>query len=274
MILTLITINILVVFNFLTETSIKIIEEKLDVSVFFLPEVEDAEVLAIKQEFEALPQTKSVEFISREQRVQDFQSEYADNPEIIDSVNEIDENPFGSALVIKTHQTEDYDIIVNILDQERYAGLIEEKDYKNHQEVISTISNITGKARRTGEIMSVVFAIIAILIVFNTIRVAIYTHKEEIAIMKTVGAANWFVKFPFVVQSILYSVVALVFMVLIWYAFLRVADQQVQNFFGSDVSLLVYFRDNFMRIFGTELAVVIVLTILSSSVALRRYLKS
>src|SRR3990167_4538069 len=146
LILALITINILVVFNFLTETSIKIIEEKLDVSVFFLPEVEDAEVLAIKQEFEALPQTKSVEFISREQRVQDFQSEYADNP-------------FGSALVIKTHQTEDYDIIVNILDQERYAGLIEEKDYKNHQEVISTISNITGKARRTGEIMSVVFAI-------------------------------------------------------------------------------------------------------------------
>ena len=115
-------------------------------------------------------------------------------------------------------------MVIDVLEQDRYASLIEEKDYKDHEEVISKITHITGRAKSAGQVMSVIFAIIAILIVFKTVRIAIYTHREEITIMKTVGAANWFVKFPYIMQSVLYSFLAVGLTLLLLYPALNVAD--------------------------------------------------
>ena len=273
LVLTLVTINILVVFNFLTQTSIQMVEEKLDITVFFVPEVDDAQVFEVQQQIESLPQTESVTFVSREERVQEFQKQYEDNVAVTESINEVDENPFGPALVIKAKESNDYETIVRVLDQEQYSKIIEEKDYKSHQEVISKITSITNKAEKAGQIMSVVFALIAILIVFNTIRITIYSRKDEIHVMKTVGAANWFVKFPYLIQGVLYALLAMIITTFVWFFLLKFSDPYVMKFFGSEVSLVTYFQSNVVRLFGAQLLVVVFVNVSSSWFAMGRYLR-
>jgi len=273
LVLTLLTVNILISFQYLTTTAIHLVEDRFDISVYFKPEVIDSDVLAVKDELSGLQQVSSVELLSREHRVQYFRKQFEDNPEILASIDEIDNNPFGAALIIKAKEPSGYDNIIQVLENERYSPLIEEKDYKDHQKVIDRISHITNRASGVVETMTLVFMIIAVLIVFNTIRVGIYTHREEIGIMKSVGATNWFVRFPYVIESILFGIFACLITFSLWYAWLRFFDPYIIQFFGENISLLSYLEQNLILIFGAQLLGVVVLNMISSSFAIGRYLR-
>ena len=119
-----------------------------------------------------------------------------------------------------------------------------------------------------------VFILIASLIVFNTIRVAIYTHRQEIGVMKLVGATNWFIRSPFLLEAVVYGIIACVAGIAIVYPMLNFVQPYVNNFFlTTQFSLTGYFTDNFWAIFGLELLMIILINIISSSVAIRKYLK-
>jgi cell division transport system permease protein len=122
--------------------------------------------------------------------------------------------------------------------------------------------------------MSAVFLLIAVLIVFNTVRIGIFIHKEEIGIMKLVGATNWFVKAPFILEMIILSFVAVGIVVLVSYPVLAILESKFALFFGGvQVGLINYFEINGLNIFGTQLMVLIAITVISTMLAMRRYLK-
>ena len=150
--------------------------------------------------------------------------------------------------------------------------MVLDKNFDDNKLVISRLSDLSDKIKRVGIIISSIFVVIAILIVFNTIRINIYTHREEIAIMKLVGSSNWFVRVPFIFESIMYAIIAVIISVAILYPLLGLVAPQVSNFFdGYNLDLIEYASSNFLRIVGLQFAFAVILSVLSSSLAIGRY---
>ena len=140
--------------------------------------------------------------------------------------------------------------------------------------MINKISVWTKTGEKIVLIFILFFILISALIVFNTIRVAIYTHREEIGIEKLVGATNWFVSLPFIMESIIYGLVGCAVNIAITYPLLNIVQPYLNNFFGQGkLDVIGYFNHHFIAIFGLEFVIITVLATVASFIATRKYLK-
>jgi cell division transport system permease protein len=164
-------------------------------------------------------------------------------------------------------------LIDKILNSE-YDSIIENKNFSDPQKIIAFVQSVTSKAEKVGLILTGLFSLIALLIVFNTIRVIIYTHRDEIGVMRLVGASNWFIRTPYLIEGVLYATLSLAIKGGLLYLLLYVGQPYLASFFQYyNIDLIAYYNQNFVMIFGLELLVAIFLTIVSSGFAIRRYLK-
>ncbi len=274
LVLTIFSVTTVAGINYVAEEAIESVKDKVDVSVYFKPEVESSEVINVRYRLEELSTVKEVTYVSREEALDKFRERHQDDPVILESIDQLEENPLSATLVIKANNIDDYRSILSFLDNPEYDELIQDKNFDDNEKVINQLSTISNKIENTGIIVSVVFVVIAVLIVFNTIRINIYTHREEIGIMKLVGATNWFVRAPFLIESLIYAVLAVIICLAILYPLLGVVAPQVNNFFeGYNLYLVSYFNSNFWQIIGWQSAFAVLLSILSSSIAVGRYLR-
>ena len=273
-VLTFISINFLIVVNIVTDSAINIVKNKVDISIYFRPDVTEPQVLEVKTYLSSLTQVKDINYISQQEALQSFRQLHRQDTTIIESLAELEENPIGATLQVKAKDIQNYPEIITVLDNSKYNNLILDKNYDDHKIYIEKIKNFSDNIKTIGLFTSGVFALIALLIVFNTVRVAIYTHRQEITIMKLVGATNWFIKLPFLVEAIFYGIISCIIAIAIVYPSLGLIQPYINNFFLTDeFNLVGYFNKNFALIFGLEILVIIFLTIISSSIAMRRYLK-
>lgn len=274
LVLTLFTITMVAGINVIAEKAIVSIQDKVDVSVYFKSNIEEKEIHNVRYRLEELSQVESVGYVSQEEALAKFKARHSDDEIILESIEQLETNPLGATLIIKAASIDDYPSIISVLENPDYDELIQDKNFDDNQEVISRLSNLSTRIQRIGMIISAIFIVIAILIIFNTIRINIYTHREEIGIMKLVGASNWFVRAPFLVESLMYAVLAVVISLAILYPLLGVIAPQVNNFFeGYNLDLVSYFNSQFWRIVGLQLAFAVVLSVLSSSIAIGKYLR-
>lgn len=274
LVLTLFSITMAAGINVLANQAIASVQNKVDVSVYFKPDVQEKDVLNVQNRLETMAQVKSVAYTSAEAALENFKSKHADDSVILDSINQLDENPLGATLVVKANSIDDYPAIMAALDGQEYSTLIQDKNYDDNQKVIERLGTLSDRVQRVGFIVSAIFVIIAILIIFNTIRINIYTHREEIGIMKLVGASNWFVRAPFLVESLFYGLLAVVICLLILYPLLSVIGPQVNTFFeGYDLNFSQYFSSQFWQIVGWQIVFAVALSVISSLIAIGRYLR-
>lgn len=274
LVLTLVTINILLVLNFVTNQAIQTVEERIEVSVYFEKEVQESTVNSAVEYLRDISQVRDVVVVDPETALENFSKSHKNDESIMASLEELGDNPFGPTLIVKSYSTEDFNIILDALENPEFSDFIREKDFSDYQAIVSRIKDTTDNIRFFGMIMSAVFLLIAVLIVFNTVRIGIFIHKEEIGIMKLVGATNWFVKAPFILEMIILSFVAVGIVVLVSYPVLAILESKFALFFGGvQVGLINYFEVNGLNIFGTQLLVLIAITVISTLLAMRRYLK-
>ncbi len=260
--------------NFVADKAIDSVKEKVDVSVYFKPDALEEDIINVQYRLESLSEVKEVDYISKSVALDNFKEKHKDDTVILESINELDENPLSATLVIKANTIDDYQNILTVLENPDYTAIISDRNFDDNESVISKLSELSNELEKIGIIVSIIFVIIAILIVFNTIRINIYTHREEIGIMKLVGATNWFVRAPFLVESILYAVLSVAITLAILHPLLGVIAPQINNFFeGYNLDLVSYFNDNLLQIIAWQLAFVIILSIISSSIAIGRYLR-
>ena len=272
--LAILSLNFLIIINVLSENTVNLIKDKVDVSLYFKPEATEAQVLEVQTFLSALTEIKNIVYISQPQALQNFRQRHQPDQIIIESLEALSENPLSATLVIKAKNIEDYPAIMAVLDNSRYNILIADKSFDDNKIYIATIKQVADNINRIGLLASGLLIAIALLIVFNTIRVAIYTHREEIAIMKLVGASNWFIRSPFLVESIFYGLIGTSLALAITYPVLNLIQPYVNNFFlSNELNLKLYFQQNLGQIFGLEILIISLLNILGSSFALRRYLK-
>lgn len=274
LILALISVNVLVSLNAISEQIIDSVEEKVDVSIFFKEEVNRAQVDNFRQKLQNLSEVKEVVYINKDQALEKFKEDYKDEPKIIEAINEVEKNPLMDSVVIKAKNIEDYNKILTFLQLEENKQLIKYQKYEDHKKIIEGVKSASNKAQNVTMGLAGIFAIIAILIVFNAIRVTIYTHREEIAVMKLVGASNSFIRLPFLLESIIYSLFALGLTILLLFGIFSALGPYLAEFLDAyHFNLIDYYLNNFVQIFGLQLAAVILLNIFSSGIAISRYLR-
>ena len=273
LVLTLVSVNMLIMMNVVGKVALDAVKDKIDVSVHFHPDVEESRVQTVKITLLSLPQVRDVQVVSAADALQSFSAQYQKDPVVLESLGDVGTNPFGATLVVKARSINDYDAILKTLDQPAFASLIEDKDFSDRQAVIDRVEAVAHKVEVAVLFLSLVFGCITLLIVFNTIRVSIYTHREEIAIMRLVGASNAFIRMPFYVEAVLWSVAAFAFTAALMGPALVVAQPYLRQFFGSNsIDLVGFYMANALLIVGAQFGTITLLSLATTKVATSRYL--
>jgi len=259
-----------------TDQAIGVLQSKVDVTVSFKAGTPDTLAQELQATLETLPETTSVEFLSAEENFDRFKEMHADDPVISQGASVVGTNPFGPSLVIQARSLDEYPKIAAVLEDDAYTDAIESgaNTLESNQAAIQNLSNFTRNVDRFSLALTLIFSVIAILVVVNTIRIAIYTHREEIGIMKLVGASNWFVRAPFLVESVLIGLIAIVLASLVLLASISLLSGWFDNLFrGYEIDMSAYFLNNFLKIFWGPLVGAMLISILSAGIAVGRYVR-
>jgi len=274
-VITLLTIGSLIFSKAVMESALSHIEDKVDITVYFKNNAEEKDVLAMKDIVAELSEVKSVEYVSADKALADFKERHKDNATLLQSIEELDKNPLGAALNIKAKQISQYGSVAKFLDGKSDSSgdsIIDKVNYFQNKKIIDRLSNILDSAKKLGLIVSLVLALVSILVTFNTIRLAIYSSRDEIEVMRLVGASNRFASGPFIVEGAMYGFFSALIAMIIFYPIIVWVDPKIASVF-SGVSLFRYYIDNFGQIFAILLGVGVFICSVSSLIAVRRYLK-
>lgn len=273
LVLTLFTVNMLLVVKVVGQTAVDTIKEKIDVNLFLKTDAPEDRIEALRVKISSLSEVKSVEYISKDVAMDEFRRRHQDNPEILDALKELGKNPLTPTLVIKPKNLDVFDNLINQLNIIE-DDIIESRNFSNYKTMLEKINNITEKVSNAALGLSSIFIFITLLVIYNSVRVAIYTHKKEITIMRLVGASNWFIQLPYVFSSIIYTFFGVAVVMLLFWPFLNLLQPYLETFFVSyNVNLLQYFYGNILTIFGIQFLVAAAINILASLIAVRRYSK-
>ncbi len=272
MVLALLIFAGLVAFNVVSHRALSSLEEKVDVTAYLKAEVSNDQALEVVRELESMPEVAFVNYVSRDQALEDFKKRHQDEELVQQALTELGENPLQGSLEIKAKETSQYANLVSFLENSRFSGLLDKIDFYENATVIGRIQKISSGLRVGGILVTLILSLIAVLVTFNTIRLTIYSQKQEIEIMRLVGASNWHIRGPFVVEGAIYGIIAGLMVLILFYPIVYLTSPRIQTFIPS-VNLSLYFSNFFGQMLLLVLGSGIALGVVSSIVAVRRYLK-
>lgn len=274
LILSLYVVSVLYVVTHSVDNILRDVQSKVNVSVYFNPGVSEEDIFKAKSDLEKNSLVKSVEYISRDAALANFKRDNANEPIILQSLQEIGENPLLASVVVKANEPGQYQSIADyITNAASYKDQVSRINYARNKEIIEKLNNIIATIRRIGLGLSIVLAAISILTTFNTIRITIYAQRREIEVMRLVGASNTFIRLPFVFEGVLYGVVASVISMLILFATLKFVTPYISVVIPVSENLVDFYKNNFFQVMGLQILAGIVLGVFSSAIAMRKYLK-
>ena len=205
MTITLVIFSTLFLLFALTNFSLHSIQNTVDISVYFKIGLAEEKILVLQKEIQSNPKTKEVKYTSAEAAFKNFKEKHANDLLITQSLNELTENPLPATLNIKAYNLEDYPAIASQLKDAKYQEVVDKINYEDNRVIIERLNRILKFIISFGIGLVAVFSLIAILVIFNTITLTIYNRREEVEIMRLVGATNWYIRGPFLTESFLYA---------------------------------------------------------------------
>lgn len=277
MTVTLTIISSLVFLSALLSYTLNTIENKVDVSVYFVTTASEQDILAVKDQLEKLPQVTSVTYTSAADALTAFRARHANDQLTLQALDQLGGNPLDASLEVRATDPSEYQSIVNFLEaspalSSSGTSIIDRINYAQNKEVINRLSLAIQATREIGFAIIILFALASILIAFATIRLAIYTTKDEIAVMRLVGASNAYIQGPFIVAGVITgALAAALVLVLLWPATWYAGMKTAGWFGGFDLSS--YYFSHFILFFLILMLSGIALGSIASVLAIRRYLK-
>lgn len=276
MVITLFVIGSVIFTNVMLNASLNQIKDKVDINVYFVTSAQEDDVLSIQKSLQTLPEVKQVTYTSREQALADFKVRHQNDEFTLQALDELQDNPLGATLNIKAKEPSQYQSIVDFLGSKSTNAdgtpIIDKVNYNQNKTAIDTLTRLIDSAQRIGLVLTVLFIAVSIVITFNTIRLAIYSSREEISIMRLVGASSKYVRGPFVIVGIMYGAISAIITLVLFYPITYYLGRTTQNFFGG-VNLYGYYLHNIAQIFLVLLGAGMVIGAVSSFLAVRRYLR-
>jgi cell division transport system permease protein len=277
MTITLFVLASLVISGAALNATLRSLTEKVDVSVYFVTSASESDIRAIESQLTALPEVASVQYVTREEALATFRERHKNDQLTLQALDELGENPLGASLEIRAKETSQYESIATYLNAQQEVGAgpgasIDKVNFFQNKTAIDRLTNIIESSQKLGIAIAIVLAIASILISFNTIRLAIYTSRDEIGVMNLVGAGHWYVRGPFMIAGVLYGAVAGVIVLLLLYPITIWLGPGSERFMGN-FNVYTYFTDSFIMMFFVVMGAGIALGSLSSYLAVRRYLR-
>jgi len=272
MVLTLLVFHGLIIFNTIADTAILSLQDKIDISVYFKNLATEDDILKVERSLERLKEVKAVEYISQDKALAVFKDRHKDDRTITTALNELEENPLLASLNVKANNPEHYSSIASYLTAPELSDVVEKVTYSQNKLAIDRLASIVNAFESTGFGIAIVLALVAALITFNTIRLAIYSNREELKIMRLVGASNGFINGPFIITGLIYGAVSAVISLVIAMPAVAAVSPYVDVFI-PELALQAYFYGNFALLLGYQLLFGLILGSVSAAVAVRRYLK-
>ena len=253
-------------------TALDAIEDKIDISIYFKVNTPEDEVLRVKRSLEGLDEVSGVEYISRDKALEIFRERHANDETITQALEELEDNPLSASLNIKAEDPEKYAEVSSYLTSIVSEELVDNITYNQNKAVIDRLAAIIRVSRQIGLLIAVFLTLVAVLVSFNTILLGIYSNREEIAIMRLVGASNLYVRGPFMIMGVMYGVITATLSMLFTLPIIFLSSDYV-TLFVPEIDLIAYFMGNFFIIYFFQLLFGISIGIISSVIAIRRYLK-
>lgn len=277
MTVTLAIIGSLIFLSALLTFTLDTIKDKVDVSVYFVTTASEADILSVKDRLENLPQVSNVSYTSAEDALIAFREKHANDQLTLQALEELGGNPLDASLSVRAKDPSEYESIVNFLEASPAlsvggASIVDRINYAQNKEVIDRLSLAIRATREIGFAIVILFAIASILIAFATVRLAIYTAKDEIGVMRLVGASNAYIQGPFIVTGVITGVFAALLVLLLLWPITLYTGSKTSDWFGG-FNLASYYAGNFALIFVIIMGSSIVLGAVASVFAIRRYLK-
>jgi len=277
MTVTLAIIGSLVFLSALLSYTLVSIKDKVDVSVYFVTTASESDILTVKEKLESLPQVANVSYTSADEALIAFRERHASDQLTLQALDELGGNPLDASLEVRAKDPAQYESIVNFLQASPTlsaggTSIIDRINYEQNKSVINRLSLAIRATREVGLAVVLIFAFASVLIAFATIRLAIYTSKDEIAVMRLVGASNAYIQGPFIVAGVITGVIAATLvLLLLWPATWYTGAKTALWLGGFD--LASYYASHFLLLFAIVMGSGVVLGALASILAARKYLK-
>ena len=257
-------------------STLSTIQDKIDINVYLNTDAPEEDILIFKDSLELLPEVKKVVYVSKDQALEDFRKRNENNQLTLQALDELDKNPLRAVLNVKAKEASQYESVASFLENTSTlsangVSIIDKVNYNDNKTIIDRLSKIIDGVEKFGLLVTVTLILISIFITLNTLRLVIYISREEIGVMRLVGADDKYVRGPFVVQGIIYGVVSAILATALFYPVTSWIKNSTSEFYGG-IDLFQYYVTNFNQIFVILLISGIVLGALSSFLAVRRYL--
>ncbi len=273
--ITLTVVMALFMFQAVLDAGIASIQSKVDIAVYFTPTAPEDQIMSLQTTLQQLPEVASVQYISADQEIAAFRDRNSDDYLTLEALDELGSNPFGGLLQINAKDPSQYDAIAQVLEGDNAVAqansqIIERINYSQNEQVINRLNTLIFDARRIGLVLTLVLSIVSIVIMYTTVRLTIYMARDEIGIMRLVGASGGYVRGPFLVQGMLYGVFAWILTNVIFLPLTYLARVKLTTVIGLD--LYGYYLSHFLSVNALVLLIGIILGVISSFLAVRRYL--
>ena len=273
--LALISVNTLLGLRGLTGAAVKAVEQQVDVSIFFTPRATEAQIEQVKNYVYEVASVTESDYISPAQALATFRERHVADADIVKSLDVLEENPLGAILVVRTKDTEDYKKILTALSSDNFKTIIQKRSFEDRGKIVENVQLLTSRLEQFSLGLAILFALIAIMIIFNAIRVAIYTQREEISIKKLVGATNGFIRAPFLIEAAIYVAVAVGVTAFVIAAMTKLIDPFLGPLFAQGgFSLYGLFFDRGGFVFLVEFVIVLFVAWITATIAMGKYLRT
>ncbi|HVY36229.1 MAG TPA: permease-like cell division protein FtsX [Candidatus Paceibacterota bacterium] len=273
--ITLSVVTALFLFQAVLHSMLNGLQNQVDVAVYFTADAPEENILSLQKTLQELPEVQSVDYVSADQQVLDFRNRHADDYLTLQALDEVGNNPFGGSLRIKAKDPTKYESIVNVLEGDNQiardnADIIDRINYAQNKVVIDKLNFLVSSVHRVGTIATLILSLISIIIMFTTVRLTIYMVRDEIGVMRLVGASGGYIRMPFIVEGMLYGFFAWLVTFVLFLPVTYLLGRSATNLLG--MNLYSYYLSHFLTIGGFVLIVGLVLGSLSSYLAVRKYL--
>ncbi len=277
MLVTLLTIAFISFGGAILDTVLGELSSKIDINVTFVTAAKEEDILSIKHTLESLSEVSLVTYISRDEALQAFKERHANDPSIISALEELGDNPLGAVLNIKARDPSQYASVAQFLQSDNALSsggvtIIDRVNYFQNKAAIDKLAHIISSADKLGFALTLFMVIISMLIAFNTIRLTIYIARDEISVMRLVGASTNYIQGPFVIVGIIYGLVAGLLTLLLLLPITYWLGNTTRSFFIG-FNIYSYYLHNILEISLIVLISGILIGSISSILAIRKYLK-
>ncbi len=250
------------------------VQDKIDIAAYFKSDTAEANILSAKDEIiKDAPGIKSIDYISKDQALANFTEKNKGNDVLNKALSEVGGNPFLPSLNITTNgDPAEYEQINAILQSDKYNALIDKVDFSQKKDTIEKVFSITSNINKFGIILGIILTLIAISVVFNTLKLVIDNSKDEINTMTIVGASSWFVRAPFILEGAIFGVISFV-LCLIATLFLSYSVSGGIEAILPGFNMFDYFISHIFLIMFIQILCGVGLGVVSSFIVVTKYLK-